>query len=98
MLREDDAVFLVTRGEVDLDTADQLAAIGTLALKEPATRRLVVDLSAVSFVDSFGLGVLVQLHTSAQGAGAQLVLRRPRDQLLRILKITDLGTLFTVEK
>ena len=55
---EGDAVSVAVAGEVDLSTADQLDAAIREA-EETDTNRIVVDLSAMSFVDSTGLAVLL---------------------------------------
>jgi anti-anti-sigma factor len=52
---------------------------------------LVVDISAVTHVDSCGLGVLVAVHSRANRQGKRLVLRAPRPGLVRLLAVTRLG-------
>src|SRR5829696_2887032 len=67
-------------------------AAGAL-VKRPS--RLVLDLSAVEFVDSTGLGALVGLlKQMAPGARVALVGVRPAVQ--RLLQITRLNSLFIV--
>jgi anti-sigma B factor antagonist len=57
--REGDSVTVAVAGEIDLSTADQLDdAIREAERTE--TNRIVVDLSGLSFVDSTGLGVLLE--------------------------------------
>lgn len=57
-------------------------------------QRVVVDLSGVEFLDSFGLGVLVGGLRRARMHGGRLVLAAPSDRIRQILEITSLDTAF----
>lgn len=52
--------------------------------------RLVVDLSAVEFIDSTGLGSLVSGLKATRLAGGDLRLANPAEQVRTILKLTTL--------
>jgi anti-anti-sigma factor len=51
------AVVVVVRGELDLGSADQLRAV--LHGPEAESPTVILDLRAVTFIDSSGLGVIV---------------------------------------
>jgi anti-anti-sigma factor len=71
-------------GELDSAGAEDLQ----IAMKpEPATKELVLDLTDVTFIDSVGLRALVLLSKKASGG---LVLRYPRDALLRVFELLQL--------
>jgi anti-anti-sigma factor len=53
-------------------------------------RRLVVDLSDVSFIDSAGLGALISGLKAARGAGGYLRVACPTDQTRLVLELTTL--------
>jgi anti-sigma B factor antagonist len=53
--------------------------------------RLVVDLGAVPFVDSSGLGALIGGLKAARLAGGDLRLARPAEQAAMILELTNLS-------
>ena len=76
-------------GEIDMATAPQLAAaLG--AVSDRATR-VVVDLSAVSFLDSSGLSALVQARRELAGREVSFRTVSPKDQVLRrVFEITQL--------
>ena len=65
-----------------------------LARKRP---RVAVDLSALDYMDSAGLGMLLTLRDHAERAGADVVLRRPRSEVRELLDLACFGTLFTIE-
>ncbi len=52
--------------------------------------RLVVDLGAVTFIDSSGLGALIGGLKAARQAGGDLRIARPTNQALVVLKLTSL--------
>lgn len=71
-------------GELDSAGAEDLQ----IAMKpEPTAKELVLDLTDVTFIDSVGLRALVLLSRKASGG---LVLRYPRDALLRVFELLQL--------
>ena len=59
-------------------------------------KRLVLDLGAVSYVDSAGLGTLVAGYTSARNEGGEIRLANVTKKLGELLSITKLLTVFSV--
>jgi anti-sigma B factor antagonist len=57
---------------------------------------LLVDLGAVSYVDSFGLEALVDALKRARAAGGDLSLCGVHDDVLAILELTRLSRVITV--
>jgi len=70
------------------DSFDELAAGGST--------RYVLDLSAVSMIDSSGIGLLVRYLTSAKQQGGGLKLLNPTTFAIRTLKMIGLLNLFEV--
>ncbi len=68
----DGCPVLVVHGEVDLSTGSRLMEAGSTALQEAPGRPVVLDLSAVDFLSSSGLGLLVALDEEARRSGAPL--------------------------
>ena len=60
----------------------------------PQTKRLVLDLNDVVFMDSSGLGALVSLYVSAKAAGCELGLINLNKQLRELLRFTRVLSLF----
>jgi anti-sigma B factor antagonist len=96
--RLQDTLGLVTlTGEVDIYTAPRLKE-HMLELFEAGVRDMVVDLAAVTFIDSTALGVLiggVRRVNDLGGTMALVVATRPVE---RILKVTGLDQVFTVHQ
>ena len=93
--REDDHVELIVRGEVDLATADDLAA----TLDElPADSDVRIDVGDVPFLDSTGLSILIRQSMRFRAAGGSLYLRRPSANLRRLLEFCCLDHLIDVDE
>src|ERR1700733_8150611 len=62
----------------------------------PATRRIVLDLTDLTHMDSMGLGTLVRLYVSARAAGCDLELVNLGKRIRQLLGMTNLMSFFTI--
>jgi anti-sigma B factor antagonist len=83
-------------GAIDLQTRVKLLEAGHEALTSTPSR-LVLDLDNVTFIDSTGIGALVELGHDATDGGGGLVLRDPSRRVMRILEISGLVDAWEVE-
>ena len=60
------------------------------------TKRIVLNLGEVSYIDSGGLGTLVALHTTARSAGGTIKLASLTKRVGDLLQVTKLLTVFEV--
>ena len=92
--RAADSVIVAVAGEIDLSTADRLdAAIRQAEATE--TDRIVVDLSAMSFVDSTGLGVLLEAIKRDRRNGNRLSFAPSKHEgVVRLFALTCTTELF----
>jgi anti-anti-sigma factor len=82
-------------GEVDIESAPQLAAAVYDAFA--SGRHVVIDLSAVAFLDSSGLNVLLDAWRDADRVGLGLsVVAPPGSPARRILDLTELSDTLVV--
>jgi anti-sigma B factor antagonist len=92
-----DHAVVIAAGEIDLYTAprlhSELAAV--IANSAPETR-IVVDMSGVEFCDSTGMNVLLSCLRQARERGGELELAAPRPAVKKILQVTGLDAVFTV--
>lgn len=91
-----DGPELVVRlaGDLDVLSAEQLTA--TLEDAEKRSRFLVLDLQAVSFIDSTALGALVGSTRRLRDRGGDLKLLVSSPHILRVLRVTNLDSLIMV--
>jgi anti-sigma B factor antagonist len=86
--------IIAAGGELHLTTAPRMAAHLQDAVRS-GSDRLVVDLMAVQFVDSTGLGVLISAQREILRRGGRMVIAAANPTVLRIFAIT--GTDATLE-
>lgn len=76
-------------GEVDVHTAPDLDAKLTEVVAG-GSNALIVDLSAVEFMDSTGLGVLVKALKHVRENGGSLAVVTATDRISKVFRITGL--------
>lgn len=84
------------RGDVDVATSPQLRAELQTAIDAHA-QEVVVDVNEMDFIDSAGLGVLIGALKRAREANVRLVLRGVQPSPRKVLGITGLDDMFTIE-
>ncbi|CUR60550.1 Anti-sigma-B factor antagonist [metagenome] len=89
------ATIIVVGGEIDVYTAPRLRDKITELVAEGA-HTLVIDMEAVEFLDSTGLGVLVGGLKKVRAHGGSLQLICTQERLLKIFRITGLAKVFTI--
>jgi len=82
-------------GELDLASIPSLEeCLGAAAAEAP--RRLVLDLSALMFIDAAGVAALVRARRRADAEAVGMVLDSPIAPVRRVLAITDLDREFVI--
>ena len=88
-----DLVFHL-KGALDLSTTGVLRESVEPHLNAPG--RVVIDLSAVTFCDSTGLGAIVRMYRMASAAGCSLFLRAPQRRVAAVLAMTGVDQVVNV--
>jgi anti-sigma B factor antagonist len=91
----DGFVVVVLRGDLDVTgAADAEAAIA--ALVAPG-QTLIIDISALDFMDCASLGALLRVQTLARRGGGDVVLAAPQPHALRLLALTGRDEVLCVQ-
>jgi anti-sigma B factor antagonist len=61
----------------------------------PETKRIVLDLSQLDYMDSMGLGTIVRLYVSTRAAGCEVELINLGKRVRQLLGMTNLLSVFT---
>lgn len=88
-----DWTVVAVAGEVDVATAPRLRK-ETLAVLSEGHDRVVLDLEAVDFLDSTGLGVLIGVLRRINAVGGQLRLVCSTPRILDLFTLTGLDRVF----
>jgi len=94
--RDDGVTRIVMEGDVDLRTVGRLRPFVEDECRSGA-RKIVIDLSAVEFVDSHGLQLLAETHRRLASEERTLALVPPRDTVWRPFVVTGLDTILNIE-
>jgi anti-sigma B factor antagonist len=97
-LRNENGVTVVkVSGAIDVASSLELRNVLATVISE-AGAHILVDLSAVTLIDSSGVGVLVTAHRQAEAGGASLVLAAPDGPAARVFELTRTNKLLRIER
>jgi anti-sigma B factor antagonist len=91
----DDTHVVAVTGEIDLFTAPEFKQRMSTPI-EDGVERVIVDLSATTFIDSSSLGVLIGAHRRLKQRRGTLVVVCDNDAIVKTFKITGLDGVFTL--
>ncbi|WHP18853.1 STAS domain-containing protein [Cellulomonas sp. ES6] len=86
----DDGSVMTVRLTGEVDATLRREAARALAAVRSSKLPVVVDLSAVSFIDSTGVGLLLQCHKACLGRGMACTLRGTPPRVERVLTVLGL--------
>jgi len=92
----DDVVIVDFNGSLTLGTGDELLGQVINQLLAENYRKILLDLTDVDFIDSSGLGELVQSLKVSKRFGASLRLLRPQDRVRKTLNLTRILPMFPI--
>ena len=93
--KHDHTTVLTVRGEIDVYTAPRLRQ-AIVDLVDAGSTSIVVDMEKVDFLDSTGLGVLVEGLKRVRTRGGDLSIVVTQDKILKIFEITGLNKAFAL--
>ncbi len=88
----EEETVVVCHGRINSDTVPVLQEEARKAI--PGSKRVVLDLGDVTYLDSAGLGALIGLYASAKRNGATLSLANLTPRIIDLLRITHLASVF----
>ena len=89
--RLDDGATIAMRGELDVYTAPAFREI-TVRVMQDGPRDVVIDASALSFIDAAGIGILVGLLRRTQSHGGSVRLTGASRQVAHALTVAGVAT------
>ncbi len=95
MPRRDRPNVLPLEGEIDLHVSANVAeSLDAIIQKRP--KRLIVDLTRVSYIDSSGLAVLIEGMQNVKAYGGKFALAGLGEDVLTIFEIAKLDQVFRI--
>jgi anti-sigma B factor antagonist len=90
-----DSVLLVIAGQIDMYSSPELRGELTAAL-ESGSKRLVLDMEKVEFIDSSGLATLIEVLQKLRGSEGKLRLSNLSSGVLGVFELSNLDQLFDI--
>jgi len=94
--QEGDAVVLSLHGEIDLHGSPDLRTDLLALLQQTGSKKLVLNLSKVPYVDSSAIAIMVECLQRLRKIGGKLCLVDPQPRVKGLIEIARLNTLFNV--
>ena len=89
-----DVTILDLEGKMTLGEGDELLKDKINSLLAKGTRKLILNLEGVPYIDSAGLGEMVRTYTTVKKQGGALKLLNLTKRIQDLLSITKLTTVF----
>ena len=94
--RKGDVMIIDFQGRLAVGVGDELLPKLIEQILDEGHRKILLNLSDVDYIDSNGLGELVQSLKTSKRFGAALVLLKPQDRVRKTLRLTNLLPMFSV--
>ncbi len=82
-------------GELDIYTVPLFRKV-VLRLEGDRRHDLILDLSRVTFIDSSGMGSLIEIFQKVQSAGGDIAYVVANPRILKVFKLVDLDEVFRI--
>lgn len=95
---EDHDVLTIVKaiGKIDIGDGDVKIRETVLKLAETGVRTIVIDMQRVRYVDSSGVGELMNVWTQLQDQGVKLYLTNLNTKIYDLMSLTRLITVFNI--
>src|SRR5205809_7497966 len=94
--KKGDVVIVDFQGRLAVGVGDEILPRLVEQLLNEGNRKILLNLSDMDYIDSNGLGELVQSLKTSKRFGASLRLLKPQDRVKKTLRLTNLLPMFSV--
>jgi anti-sigma B factor antagonist len=94
--KSDDVVIVDFKGRLAAGVGDELLPSVITEILGDGYKKILLNLSDMDYIDSNGLGELVQSLKVSKRQGASLRLLKPQDRVAKTLRLTNLLPMFSV--
>jgi anti-sigma B factor antagonist len=93
-LSDNGTATVFVHGEIDFANCDELAECVRQAVLDWSPPAVRVEVRAATFIDSTGLGALIEGYKATVAIGSRFVVTNPTPVFRRVLEVTGLTELF----
>jgi anti-anti-sigma factor len=91
-----DVTIVDFKGRMAIGVSDSVLPTLIEEILDEGGKKILLNLSEMDYIDSNGLGELVQAFRESNRRGASLRLLKPQDRVTKTLRLTNLLPMFTV--
>ena len=92
---DNDVLVIAADGGIDRHTSKEFVE-QILELIEGGMTKIIIDCGKLTYISSWGLGVLLRLHKRAKMAGGEVKIANVHSRIVEVLKITRLNKIFGI--
>lgn len=92
----EDVTIVDFKGRLAIGVSDSVLPKLIAEILNDGSKKILLNLSDMDYIDSNGLGELVQVARESKRSGASLRLLKPHDRVAKTLRLTNLLPMFTV--
>ena len=91
-------LVIAPEGDIDHHSAARIRAEADKVLETTGVKNIAFDLSDTSFMDSSGRGMIIGRYRKVQILGGSIIVRGANPNVMRIIGLSGLGKIITIEK
>ena len=92
---DNDVLIIAADGGIDRHTSKEFVE-QILELIEGGMTKIIIDCGKLTYISSWGLGVLLRLHKRAKTAGGEVKIANVHSRIVEVLNITHLNKIFGI--
>ena len=90
-----DVLIIAADGGIDRQTSKEFVD-RILELIEGGVTKIIIDCTKLTYISSWGLGVLLRLHKRAKSAGGEVKIANVHSRIVELLNLTHLNKVFGI--
>ncbi|AWW26470.1 STAS domain-containing protein [Acetobacterium sp. KB-1] len=83
------------KGEIDIYSIEKFRESIEREIKTKATE-IILDCSELSYMDSTGMGVLIELRNKSKEMGQRIIMMNPRPNIKKLLSLTGVDKIIEI--
>jgi len=95
--QQNDITILYPEGKITLGDGDQELGEAVRQALEAGARKMIINFTKVTYLDSSGVGELVGCYTSIKNRGGELRICGMNTRIFGLIKMTSLHSVFEVK-
>ena len=93
---KDKFLLVELKGDLDIYAEDEFRSFIEKEI-EPVDKDLLIDIKDLDYLDSTGLGLFMKIYKISQVRAKSVSIINPKENILKLFKITDLTEVFNME-